>query len=176
MYRAISKMADQSRHVNPRMHYVVFMVTSSGCLILCQSLRNGLYRKTLDQRRVCYLTDHINWCVYWLTPTSLWSEIEMCCNTYDFNTRNSNSHSVIVPTPKVDILIEILSCLVLNSGITCLILKLQHLLTVLGIYIMSIILVWCNVLFFIYKSFYKNISTKQSAIEHCIFVNMSYNK
>ncbi len=34
MYKNISKMADQSRPVNPRMHYVVLTMTSSGCLKL----------------------------------------------------------------------------------------------------------------------------------------------
>ncbi len=34
MYRNISKMADQSGPVNPRMHYVVLTVTSCGCLNL----------------------------------------------------------------------------------------------------------------------------------------------
>ncbi len=34
MYRNISKIADQSWPVNPRMHYVVLTVTSSGCLKL----------------------------------------------------------------------------------------------------------------------------------------------
>ncbi len=33
-YRNISKMADRSRPVNTRMHYVVFKVTSTGCLKL----------------------------------------------------------------------------------------------------------------------------------------------
>ncbi len=33
-YKNISKMADQSQPVNPRMHYVVLTVTSSGCLKL----------------------------------------------------------------------------------------------------------------------------------------------
>ncbi len=39
MYRNISKMADQSQTVNPRMHYVVLTVTSSVCLKLSQSMR-----------------------------------------------------------------------------------------------------------------------------------------
>ncbi len=34
MYRNISKMADQRRPVNPRMHYMVLTLTSSGCLKL----------------------------------------------------------------------------------------------------------------------------------------------
>ncbi len=34
MYRNISKMADQTQPVNPRMHYVVLTVTSGGCLKL----------------------------------------------------------------------------------------------------------------------------------------------
>ncbi len=34
MYKGISKMADQSRPVNPRMHYMVLTVTSSGCVKL----------------------------------------------------------------------------------------------------------------------------------------------
>ncbi len=33
-YRNVSKMADQSRLTNPRMHYVVLTVPSSGCLKL----------------------------------------------------------------------------------------------------------------------------------------------
>ncbi len=34
MYRNISKIADQSRPVNSRMHYMLLPVTSSGCLKL----------------------------------------------------------------------------------------------------------------------------------------------
>ncbi len=34
MYRNISKVADQSRLVNPRMDYVVLTLTSIGCLKL----------------------------------------------------------------------------------------------------------------------------------------------
>ncbi len=34
MYRNISKMADQRWPINPRIHYVVLTVTSSGCLKL----------------------------------------------------------------------------------------------------------------------------------------------
>ncbi len=43
MYRNISKMADQSLPINPRMHYVVFTVTSSGCLKLYQSIAIAQY-------------------------------------------------------------------------------------------------------------------------------------
>ncbi len=41
MHRNISKMVDQSRPVNDRMHYVVITVTSSGCLKLSQSIRTN---------------------------------------------------------------------------------------------------------------------------------------
>ncbi len=63
MYKNISKMAAQSRLVNPRMHYLVLTVTSSGCLKLYLNLWEfgGLSKSLGSAWKPMGI--HTDWCI-----------------------------------------------------------------------------------------------------------------
>ncbi len=61
MYRNISKIEDQNQPVNPRIHYVVLKVTSSGCLKLLELNPWELWKMKSDKKDISfYLSSEIN--------------------------------------------------------------------------------------------------------------------
>ncbi len=59
IYRNISNMTDESRPVNPRMHYVVLKVTSTGCLKLYLNLWELQWKCSMCWVAYCHVIKHV---------------------------------------------------------------------------------------------------------------------